>query len=137
MCVGEQSWLPPLVLGQLGAATAGILATSLTTPASSASSAFSRINSLLEALQAVAEQEPLAQHVAGPVAVALVGAVQQGSAPPEAASLLARVVKQFGAGMMMAAPAADPPGGGRTTGTTCINFLAALRPHAVLHCYIT
>ena len=105
------------MLGQLGTAISGFLTSLLCNSSSSAEgNSFKRIGSLLEALQAVADQKALAEHVAGPVAAALVGPVQQGSAPPEAASLLARVVKQFGAEVLTAAPAALP-GGGRTTGT--------------------
>lgn len=117
------SWLPDLVLDQLGAAVAGLLTSFLTDTSSSTSTAaansFSRIGSLLAALPAAADQDGVTQRVAGPVAAALVGPVQQGDAPPEAASLLAKVVKQFGAGVMTAAPAAALPGGGRTTGTAC------------------
>ena len=114
-CAGQ---LLQLVLSQLGTAIRGFLTSLLCDSSSSAAAnSFKRIGSLLEALQTVADQKALTEHVAGPVAAALVGPVQQGSAPPEAASLLARVVKQFGAEVLTAAPAAALPGGGRTTGT--------------------
>lgn len=47
---------------------------------------------------------------------ALVAPVQQGTAPAEAASLLASIVKGFGPDAVGQAPAAKLPGGGRVTG---------------------
>lgn len=115
------------MLSQLGTAITGVLTSLLCNPPSSAAAnSFNRIGSLLEALQAVADQKAITEHVAGPVAAALVGPVQQGNAPPEAASLLARVVKQFGAEVLTAAPAAALPGGGRTTGTAHRPLLPSL-----------
>ncbi|DBB01874.1 TPA: hypothetical protein ACH3X1_000476 [Trebouxia sp. C0004] len=109
--------LSQLVLSQLGTAMTGVLTSLLCTASSSAAAnSFNRFGTLLKALQAEADQKALTKHVAGPVTVALVGPVQQGNAPPEAASLLARVVKQFGGEVLTAAPAAALPGGGRTTG---------------------
>ena len=109
-----------LVLSQTGFALAGVMTSLLNAPPSwppAAANAFSRTGNLLEALQEVSDPGHLTQHVAGPVAAALVGPVQQGDAPAEAAGLLARVVKQFGAGVMVAAPSAALPGSGRLTGT--------------------
>ncbi len=124
------------MLSQLGTAISGVLTSLLCNSSSSAAAtSFSRIGSLLEALQAVADQKALTEHVAGPVAAALVGPVQQGSAPPEAASLLARVVKQFGAEVLTAAPAAALPGGGRTTGTLYMSHLHVL-PLSIMTCSV-
>ena len=67
-------------------------------------------------LHSAGNQQLLATAVAGPIAGALVESVQQGTAPPEAASLLATLVKQFGAEVLRAAPAVALPGAGRTTG---------------------
>ncbi len=132
-CAGDLSLL---VLSQLGTAVTGVLTSLLCNPSSSAAAtSFSRIGSLLEALQAVADQKALTEHVAGPVAAALVGPVQQGSAPPEAASLLARVVKQFGAEVLTAAPAAALPGGGRITGTLHISHVHVL-PMSIMTCSV-
>ncbi len=132
-CAGE---LSQLVLSQLGTAITGVLTSLLCNSSSSAAAnSFSRIGSLLEALQAVADQKALTEHVAGPVAAALVGPVQQGNALPEAASLLARVVKQFGAEVLTAAPAAALPGGGRTTGTLHISHLHIL-PMSIMSCTV-
>ena len=124
------------MLSQLGTATSGVLTSLLCDPSSSAAAnSFNRIGSLLEALKAVADQEALTKNVAGPVAAALVGPVQQGNAPPEAASLLARVVKQFGAEVLTAAPAAALPGGGRTTGTLHTSQLSML-PMSTMPCTV-
>lgn len=117
---GDRSWLLPSALSQLGAAVAGLLSTQLSNSAASSSSAaaqpFNRTGSLLESLQGACPQPLLEQHVAGPLAAALLGHVQEGSAPPEAAALLAKLVKQFGARVMTAARATPLPGAGRTTG---------------------
>ncbi len=128
--------LSQLALSQLGIAITGALTSLLYNSSSSAAAnSFNRIGSLLEALQAVADQKALTEHVAGAVAAALVGPVQQGNAPPEAASLLARVVKQFGAEVLTAAPAAALPGGGRTTGTLHIFHLHIL-PMSMMTCSV-
>lgn len=121
-CAGDLSWLAPVVANQLGSAVASLLTSSLTLASSAplsksaAASTFTRAKALLDALQPAIDHQLLATAVAGPMAAALVGPVQQGSALPEAASLLARLVKQFGAEIMMAAPAVALPGAGRTTG---------------------
>lgn len=120
-CAGNLSWLPPVVANQLGRAVAEVLNSLLSSPSSdptSASTQFSRAGDLLDALRLhpAADQQLLATAVAGPVAGALVGSVQQGNAPPEAASLLASLVKQFGAEVMKATPTGAVPGAGRTTG---------------------
>lgn len=75
-------------------------------------------------LHTAAGQQLLATAVAGPIAGALVESVQQGNAPPEAASLLASLVKQFGAEVMRAAPTGAVPGAGRTTGAVLLQLLA-------------
>lgn len=95
------------------------LLSSSTTPATPAASVspFTRVSSLLESLQPAADHKLLLQHVATPVATALVGPVQQGSAPAEASSLLASVVKRFGAEVVVGGASAVLPGGGRTTGS--------------------
>ena len=121
-CAGGLSWLPPVVASQLGSAISSILTSSLTLAssaplsASAAASTFNRAEALLDALQPAVDQQLLATAVAGPMAAALVGPVQQGSALPEAASLLARLVKHFSAEILTAAPAVALPGAGRTTG---------------------
>ena len=112
--------MPSIVASQLGSAIAPLLTSSLTT--SSSSSTFKQAGSLLDALQTAADQQVVATAVAGSMAAALVGRVQQGSAPPEAASLLARLVKQFGAEVMTAAPAVPVPGAGHTTGMLPLTF---------------
>lgn len=123
-CAGNLSWLPPVVANQLGRAVAEVLTSLLSSPSSDPASAtkFSRAGDLLDALRlhTAADQQLLATAVAGPVAGALVGSVQQGSAPPEAASLLATLVKQFGAEVMRAAYTGAVPGAGRTTGAVLL-----------------
>lgn len=96
------------------------------TPATpGAGSKFARAGALVEALRlhTGADQQLLVTAVAGPIAATLVGSVQQGSAPPEAASLLAGLVKHFGGEVMTAAPSAALPGAGRTTGTVLLGPL--------------
>ncbi|KAL3135632.1 hypothetical protein ABBQ38_006112 [Trebouxia sp. C0009 RCD-2024] len=129
---GGVSWLPSLVANQLGAAVAELLKPLLSSMSSSATPAtpgagskFARAGALVEALRlhTGADQQLLVTAVAGPIAATLVGSVQQGSAPPEAASLLAGLVKHFGGEVMTAAPSAALPGAGRTTGTVLLGPL--------------
>lgn len=125
-CAGTLSWLPSVVANQVGTAVSDLLKSLLSSSPSSESTPvpkFRRAGDLLDALRlhTAADQQLLATAVAGPIAAALVGSVQQGNAPPEAASLLASLVKQFGAEVMRAAPAVALPGAGRTTGTCCLN----------------
>ena len=130
-CAGTLSWLPLLVAKQLGGAIARLLKSLLSSPSPDSASAltsvtqFSRAGDVLDdlLLHAAGDQQLLATAVAGPIAGTLVGSVQQGTAPPEAASLLASLVKQFGAEVMRAAPAVALPGAGRTTGMVrCLNL---------------
>lgn len=124
ICAGTLPWLPALVAHQLGAAVVELLKSLLSSPPSSAplstttATKFTRAGALVEALRlhTGADQQLLTTAVAGPIAAALVGSVQQGSAPPEAASLLAGLVKHFGGEVVTAAPAVALPGAGRTTG---------------------
>ena len=127
-CAGTLSWLPSVVANQVGTAVSDLLKSLLSSSPSSESTPvtkFRRAGDLLDALRlhTAADQQLLATAVAGPIAAALVGSVQQGNAPPEAASLLASLVKQFGAEVMRAAPAVALPGAGRTTGTVLLEFL--------------
>lgn len=119
-CAGNLSWLPSVVANQLGRAVAEVLNSLLSSPSSDPASTtkFSRAGDLLDALRlhTAADQQLLATAVTGPIAGALVGSVQQGNAPPEAASLLASLVKQFGSEVMRAAPTGAVPGAGHTTG---------------------
>ena len=135
-CAGTLSWLPSVVATQLGGAIAELLKSLLSSPPSVPASAsattsatkFRHAGDLLAALQlhTAADQQLLATAVAGPIAGALVGSVQQGTAPPEAASLLASLVKQFGAEVVRAAPAVALPGAARTTGTVLLELLELL-----------
>lgn len=132
-CAGTLSWLPSVVANQVGGAIAELLTSLLSSPPSDSATAaastsvtkFRRAGDLLDALQlhTAADQQLLAAAVAGPIAGALVGSVQQGTAPPEAASLLASIVKQFGAEVMRSATAVALPGAGRTTGMVLNSWL--------------
>ena len=130
-CSGTLSWLPSVVANQVGGAIAELLKFLLSSPSADSASAstsvtqFNRAGEVVDALRlhTAGDQQLLATAVAGPIAGALVGSVQQGTAPPEAASLLASLVKQFGGGVMRAAPAVALPGAGRTTGTLLLEHL--------------
>ena len=79
---------------------------------------FARTERLLAALLSslgAASQDALLQQAVAPVAAALLGPVQAGSAPPSAATCLADLVKGFGPDVMAVA-AALQKGPGRTTG---------------------
>ena len=123
MTAGTPNWLADVVLQQLGTATIDILTPLLSSPTAPSVnpalvSPFTRIDSLLDALRPSADQQLLLQHVARPVARALVGPVQQGNVPADASGLLARVVKQFGAEVMAGGASGQLSGGGHTTGAT-------------------
>lgn len=116
----------------MGAAVAELFRLLLSSMSSSATPStpgagtkFARAGALVEALRlhTGAEQQLLVTAVAGPIAATLVGSVQQGNAPPEAASLLADLVKHFGSEVMTAAPSVALPGAGRTTGTVLLGPL--------------
>ena len=80
--------------------------------------AFARTERLAAALLSTlgtAARDALLQQTVAPVAAALLGPVQAGSAPPSAATCLADLVKGFGP-EVMAVAAAQQEGRGRTTG---------------------
>ena len=140
-CAGTLSWLPSVVANQIGGAIAELLKSLLSSPshdsalASTSVTQFNRAGEVVDALrlQTIGDQQLLTTAVAGPIAGALVGSVQQGIAPPEAASLLASLVKQFGAGVMRTAPAVALPGAGRTTGTMLLQLLAVPGRHGYMN----
>eukprot|EP00891_Asterochloris_glomerata_P008818 jgi/Astpho2/8818/Aster-x0370 len=87
-------------------------------PSAQQQAAFLRTEQLLAALLSrlgASSQDVLLQQTVAPVAAALLGPVQAGSAPPSAATCLADLVRGFGP-EVMAVAAARQEGRGRTTG---------------------
>lgn len=134
MTAGAPNWLADQVLQQLSTATVDILTPLLSNPTPhsvtpTSVSPFTRVGSLLDSLQPAADQQLLLQHVARPIATALIGPVQQGNAPAEASSLLARVIKQFGAEVVAHGATAGLPTGDQAAGSS---FTLSL-PAACMH----
>lgn len=97
-------------------------------PSAQQQAAFVRTEQLLAALLSrlgASSQDVLLQQTVAPVAAALLGPVQAGSAPPSAATCLADLVRGFGP-EVMAVAAARQEGRGRTTGLCHIGQPAEL-----------
>ena len=133
-------------LTQLGQTLAAHLQPTLLSQDASAQqqAAFARTERLLAALLSMlgaASQDALLQQAVAPVAAALLGPVQAGSAPPGAATCLADMVKGFGP-EVMAVAAARQEGRGRTTGLCPtgqpaeLSCLRSMAPASILKCHL-
>lgn len=87
----------------------------------------------MDSLQQVADQKLIQQHVAGPIAAALVQPVQQGSSSVEASSLLSSLVKHFGADVAAGGGTSAKSSQGHTTGS--LRFLTFCNSLGFLHWY--